>query len=109
MEISRKHHGSPVKLEFVSAFDEGSKIISQLAACQRLPVIEYSESKVRLDEVFKAFDRFLKSNLRVEYRLIIRYFKEQQAKEVEHFKITREATRSRKKFNYPETASIIDS
>jgi shikimate kinase len=89
MEISRKHRRSPIKLEFVNAFDEGSKIISQLAACQRLPVIEYSGSKTSLNEIFKDVDKVLKSNLLNEQRVIICNFKEHHGKEEKLLRITR--------------------
>lgn len=76
MEISQKFVRNVVKLEFQNSTKEGAMIIRKLSAQHHIPVIECVNCEMSLNEVYGKLDKYLKSNLFQNRRIIICDFKE---------------------------------
>ena len=80
-EISQKFVKNVVKLEFQNSTEDGTKMIRKLSFQHHIPVIECVNNEMSQNEIYECLEKYLKSNLLTNHRLIICEFKETEKNE----------------------------
>lgn len=108
METSQKFVKNVVKLKFQNSTEEGTKMIRKLSAQNHIPVIECVNNEMSWNEIYERLDKYLKSNLLNNHRLILCDFKETE-KNDKTLRITRSISnvKSLKCRSKPEDAVYI--